>query len=92
VLPLPIVWQHLFGSPIVIPYQAVSGRSFLDVPTGSLWVLVQTPYHSPVLLLSLIGLALLWCISRKWALLAAMAIGLQILVNGAVLDWWGGET
>lgn len=91
-LPLPVIWQRMFGNPLVVPYEAVSGQAFLGSPSHSLWVLVETPHNSPILLFSLLGIILLWRIDRQWAIFAAAAIGLQVLVNGAALDWWGGET
>jgi hypothetical protein len=91
-LPLPIIWQQMFGRPIVVPYEAVQGQSFLQVPTGAFWVLRQTPRNSPVLYLSLIGLFFLWRVDRHWLAFVLVVIVAQVLVNGAVLDWWGGET
>ena len=91
-LPLPLIWQRMFNRFIVVPYQAVEGEAFLSLPVGSWWVLVETPRNSPVLYLSLIGLFFLWRIDRRWTIFAAAVILLQVLMNGAVLDWWGGET
>jgi hypothetical protein len=93
-LPLPIIWKRMFGQPFVVPYEVVYGRSFLELPTHSSlrWILIETPRNSPILLLSLIGIPFLWRIDRKWTILAIVAIGLQVLINGAALDWWGGET
>lgn len=91
-LPLPLIWQRMFSRFIVVPYQAVEGEAFLNLPVGSWWVLVETPRNSPILYLSLIGLFFLWRINRRWTIFAAAVILLQVLINGAVLDWWGGET
>ena len=91
-LPLPIIWQQMFGRAIVVPYEAVEGETFLGIPTGAYWVLWQTPRTSPILFLSLVGFYFLWRIDRSWTLFAAAVIAIQVLVNGAVLDWWGGET
>jgi hypothetical protein len=91
-LPLPIIWRRMFSRFILVPYQAATGETFLSLPKGSWWVLVETPRNSPVLYLSLIGLFFLWRRSRQWTVFIAVVILLQVLVNGAVLDWWGGET
>jgi hypothetical protein len=95
-LPLPLVWQNLFGSPFLIPFDAVEGQrgagNFLGQTNHALDVLVMTLSHSPVVLLGLIGIAVWWRRVRGWALLAAGVIGLQLLINGAALDWWAGES
>lgn len=91
-LPLPLVWRRMFNRYVVVPQQAVSGDVFLGVPRGSWWVLTETPRNSPVLYLSLIGLPFLWRRSRSWTVFIVVVILLQVIINGAVLDWWGGET
>jgi hypothetical protein len=91
-LPLPFIWQQMFGRPIVVPYEAIEGQSFIGVPRGAIWVLTQTPLHSPVLFLSAIGIYSLWRIDRAWATFAVLVIALQVLVNGSVLDPRGGDT
>ncbi len=91
-LPLPLIWRRMFGRFIVVPYQAATGQVFLGLPKGSWWVLVETPRNSPVLYLSLLGFFFLWRKNRQWTVFCAVVILLQVLVNGAVLDWWGGET
>lgn len=91
-LPLPLIWNAMFDQPIVVPYQAVSGDTFLKVPAGTWWVLWQTPRYSPILWLSFIGLFFLWRVNKKWVVMVTAVILIQVVVNGAVLDWWGGET
>jgi hypothetical protein len=94
VLPLPFAWQYLFGSPFLIPFDAVEGQkgSFLSAPNHGLDVLVQTLIHSPIIVLSLVGIPILWKRSRPWAVMAFVAFFAQIIVNGAALDWWAGES
>ncbi len=91
-LPLPLIWNQMFGQPIVIPYQAVSGDAFLKVSAGTWWVLRQTPRYSPILWLSFTGLFFLWRVDKRWAVMVTAVILIQVIINGAVLDWWGGET
>lgn len=92
-LPLPLIWQAHFGQPFVIPYEEVSqGNTFLSIPQNTIGVFVQTIYHSPIILLSLLGLPFLWRQDRQWAIYALVVIGLQLWLNGGVLDWWAGET
>jgi hypothetical protein len=91
-LPLPLIFQWMFGSPFTIPYNAVEGEAFLRQSNHAWDVLIQTIIHSPVIALSLIGLFFLWHINRRWAVMTAAMIGLQITINGAALDWWAGES
>ena len=93
-LPLPISWNIMFGEPFVIPYDAVndSNGTFLTLPRNAIQVLVQTIAHSPVIALALAGVVALWRPQRQLAVYAAVVIGLQLYLNGGVLDWWAGET
>jgi hypothetical protein len=45
-----------------------------------------------MIVLSLAGLVFLWRASRAWTIFAGTAIGLQLLINGAALDWHGGDS
>lgn len=92
VAPLPLVWQALFGQPFVIPYEEVADGAFLTWPRYSADVLRLLLWHSPGVLLSLIGIPFLWRLDRRWGAYALVAIGLQVWLNGGVLDWWAGET
>lgn len=49
---------------------------------------------SPLLLAGTVGLALPWrCrIRRRWALVALLIVLVQVYVNAAVSDWWGGSS
>lgn len=92
-LPLPIIWNELFGMPFLVPFDAVNDEAFIQ-STGNagLLVLRELVRHSPVVILSLIGIASLWRINRRWAILCAAVIGLQLAVNGSALDWNAGQS
>ncbi|MDX1663595.1 MAG: hypothetical protein R3272_07360, partial [Candidatus Promineifilaceae bacterium] len=94
-LPLVVIWNAMFGAPLVVPYEATEGESFLrflQAPRRSWWVLRDLFRHSPLLLLSVAGFFFLWRLNRLWTLLAGSLILAQAAVNGAVLDWWAGDT
>lgn len=91
-LPLPLAWQTMFGEPFVIPYNEVGSGSFLSWPRYAGDVLRLLLLHSPIIGLALVGIPFLWRRSRRWGAYAALVIGLQIWLNGGVLDWWAGET
>jgi hypothetical protein len=91
-LPLPLVWNYLFDHPFTVPYDVLSQESFLRFPTNAGQVLLFTLYNSPILALSLAGLIPLWRRNRPWTLALGAIILLQVLINGAALDWWAGES
>ncbi|MBL1138316.1 MAG: phospholipid carrier-dependent glycosyltransferase [Chloroflexi bacterium] len=91
-LPLPIFWNYLFHQPFTVPYDAVEQQSFLRPPVHTWDVLKMTILHSPIIVLSLFGLFFLWRINRAWAFFCGAAIALQILINGAALDWYAGDS
>ncbi|MBI5929016.1 MAG: hypothetical protein HY862_06890 [Chloroflexi bacterium] len=91
-LPLPIFWDYLFNQPLTVPYDTVEKQSFFSPPIHAWDVLQMTILHSPVILLSVFGLFFLWRINRAWAYFCGVAIGLQILINGAALDWNAGDS
>lgn len=92
VLPLPLVWQTMYGAPFVVPFEAAGGGSFFSRPVNAWLVLRELFRHSPILLFGAVGIVFLWRRSKAWAVLVAGSIIAQALVNGATLDWWGGET
>lgn len=91
-LPLPFVWNYLFDHPFIIPYDIVSQGSFFRFPIHAPSVLLFTLYTSPILIISFIGFIPLWRRSRSWTLVLGSIILLQVLINGAALDWWAGES
>jgi hypothetical protein len=90
--PQMAVWNVLYGSPFVIP----QGSGFMRWTSPALWPVLFSDNHgllswTPVIGLSLAGLALLVRRNRAvgWA-----AIGFLVItwyVNASVADWWGGE-
>lgn len=91
-IPLPLVWNYLFDSPFVIPYDVMAGHSFLRFPVNAHNVLFYTFAHSPILIISVIGVIKLWATKKELSLVLIVAFVLQILINGAALDWDCGET
>lgn len=90
-LPLPLVWNEMFGKPFVVPYDETSNENFLRLPVNSHWVLWRMLFHSPVLFLSLIGIPFLWRLDRKLTVFCLVVIGSEILVNGATCRWCVGD-
>lgn len=93
ILPLPFVWQAMYGQWFLVPYDAAKDTTFLVNPlVGAGNVLWHTLKHSPILFLCIPGFFALWRINRRWTLLCAGMIGLQVAINGAAFDWWAGES
>jgi hypothetical protein len=87
-------WNWMFGSPLVIPAEARGHAGFLGLPVHLLQVLFSDGrglfVWSPLTLLATAGLVGLARTHRgRGAVLMGM-MGLQALINGGVVDWWGG--
>jgi hypothetical protein len=79
---------------LVVPYDEANNSNFLRDPleNNALDVAWKTLKYSPILFLSLLGIPVLWRRNRPWALMLAAMIGLQLIINGAALDWNAGES
>ncbi len=91
-LPLPVIWNEMFGKPFVVPYNETTGQSFFRLPVNAhrvFWHMITT---SPIVLLSLAGIPFLWRIDRRWTALGVAAIVAEILINGSTRDWYAGDS
>ncbi len=91
-LPLPLVWNEMFGKPFVVPYDETSNQPFLRLPANAHRVFWRLIIHSPILILSLIGIPFLWRQDRKLTLFCLAVIGSEILLNGSTRDWYEGDS
>lgn len=91
-IPLPLVWNHLFGDPFVVPYDETTNQQFLGLPVNAHRVVGQMIGYAPLIGLSLLGLPALWRRDRLWAILFAGMIATQVLINGSARDWYAGDT
>jgi len=91
-LPLPIVWNHLFTRPFVVPYNETTNESFLKLPVNAHRVFFRMLHYSPILLLSMAGIPFWWRLNRRWTILAVAMIGSQLLINGSTRDWYDGDS
>lgn len=84
-------WQWMVGRPKPL---AATETGFLNLPVHTLDVLFSDGrglfVWAPLTLLGVIGLVLLGRRWPAWALSLGAAFGLQALINGGVIDWWGG--
>jgi hypothetical protein len=91
-LPLPLVWNEMFGKPFVVPYDEATNQPFLRLPVNAHRVFWRLIIHSPILILSLIGIPFLWRQDRKLTLFCLAVIGSEILINGSTRDWYAGDS
>ncbi len=89
--PQMAAWTVLFGAPLAVPQ---GGSFFTWNDPHWLDVLVSTRNGlftwTPITLPAVAGLLLLVRRHPRWALVALLAVGLQVLVNGLLADWWAG--
>ena len=87
-------WNWMFGSPLVIPAEARGHAGFLGPPVHLLKVLFSNErglfVWSPLSLLATMGLVSLARSHRRRSAVFLGMIALQALMNGGVVDWWGG--
>jgi hypothetical protein len=91
---LPLTWQRIFGSPWVVPAAIQGQQAFLAGPIYVKEVLLSPErglfLWSPLVLLALIGLALLFRKHRALSITLVLMFVLQILMNASLFDWGGG--
>lgn len=90
--PQMIVWQLFYGAPFVIP----QGGQFMRWQDAALGAVLFSDWHglftwTPIVLLSVIGLAPLWRRDRYVAMAAILLLVVAWYTNAAVADWWAGE-
>jgi hypothetical protein len=91
---LPFMWHRMFGSPWVVPAAIQGGQAFLSGPIY-VWEVLLSPQRglllwSPLVLLALVGLALLFREHRELSVTLFLMFLLQVLMNASLYDWGGG--
>jgi len=92
-LPQMIVWQAMFGAPVLIPHQKLHGADFLHTSDPQLWGALFSPRGGlfltyPMVLAAVVGLALLVRRERRYVLmLVPVLLGMWYL-NASVFDWY----
>ena len=91
---VPLSWQQMFGSFLVVPAAIQNQSPFLGLPVHALDVLISAKaglfLWSPLTVLALAGLLLLWRKHTRLAAVSLAAFVLQVLINGGVQDWAAG--
>lgn len=89
--PQMAMWQVLFGRPLLVPQgpdffhwaRPAIGATLFSTNRGLfLW--------SPLFLLGVAGLVWLWRRDRAFAVAATLVSVLELYMNSAAWDWWGG--
>ncbi len=91
---LPFTWQRMFGSPWVVPAAIQGQQAFLSGPVYVKEVLLSPErglfLWSPLVMLALIGLALLFRKHPALSITLVLMFVLQVLMNASLFDWGGG--
>ncbi len=90
--PQMFVWTTLYGRLLAIP----QGEGFMRWTTPALFQVLLSDWHglltwTPVIVLCLAGLPLLFRHSARTGIAATLFILISWYVNAAVADWWAGE-
>jgi hypothetical protein len=91
---LPFSWWRMYGSPWVVPAAVQGQQAFLAGPVYVKEVLLSPQrgllLWSPLVVLALAGLVLLYRAHRALSLTMALMFVLQVLMNASLFDWGGG--
>src|SRR6185436_14066115 len=92
-LPQLIVWQWMFGTPLLIPHQKLHGADFLHTAHPELAGVLFSPRGGlfasyPALLVAVIGLLVLARRERRYVLTLLPVLALAWYVNASVFDWY----
>ena len=91
---LPFSWLRMYGNPWVVPAAIQGQQAFLAGPTYIREVLLSPErgllLWSPLVVLALIGLGLLFKARRGLSVTLALMVVLQVLMNASLYDWGGG--
>jgi hypothetical protein len=91
---LPYTWWRMYGTPWVVPAAIQGQQEFLSAPVYVSEVLLSPErgliLWSPLVLLALIGLVLLFRKHQDLSLILGLMIVLQVLMNASLHDWGGG--
>jgi len=91
---LPFSWWRMYGSPWVVPAAIQGQQSFLAGPVYVKEVLLSPQrgllLWSPLIILALAGLAILYRTHRALSVTVALMFLLQVLMNASLYDWGGG--
>jgi hypothetical protein len=91
-IPLPLIWNELYGKPFVTPYDEIYGGPFMQ--PVSMWhmVLGYNIVTAPVTILLFSGMVLLFLRDRALTIVLFLMIAGQLYINGAAMDWYGGNS
>jgi hypothetical protein len=89
--PQLFMWKHLFGSWLVVP----QGESFFHLTNPHIWQFLLSSHHGmfavhPLLIFAIMGLVLFYRQNKFLAGLLFLALIIQIYINSALYDWYGG--
>jgi hypothetical protein len=92
-LPQMLVWQAMFGVPLLIPHKVIHGAQFMQLERPELWGTLFSPrgglfLNYPAMLLAALGLALLAFRDRRYVVAVLPALLASWYVNATIFDWY----
>jgi hypothetical protein len=92
-LPQALVWQAMYGVPVLVPHKLLHGEAFLHVAEPQLWGTLFSPRGGlfalyPILLVACIGLLRLLPRDAAYVLSIAPVLLAGWYLNSTVFDWY----
>ena len=92
-LPQMIVWQVMFGAPVLIPHQKLHGADFLHTSDPQLAGVLFSPRGGlfvtyPAMLLAVVALVVLARRERRYVLMLVPVLLAMWFLNASVFDWY----
>ena len=92
-LPQVLVWQAMFGVPLLIPHKVLHGAGFMHLDRPELWGTLFSPrgglfLNYPAMLAAALGLVILFFRDRRYVLAVLPVLLAGWYVNATVFDWY----
>jgi len=92
-VPQMLVWQVMYGVPLLIPHKVIHGAQFMHLDQPELWGTLLSPrgglfLNHPAMLAAAVGLVVL--AFRDWRYVASVLPALLVgwYVNSTIFDWY----
>lgn len=92
-LPQILVWQAMFGVPLLVPHKVLHGADFMHLDRPELWGTLFSPrgglfLNYPVMLAATVGLALLAFRDGRYVATILPALLAGWYLNSTIFDWY----
>ena len=92
-VPQMLVWQAMFGMPLLVPHKVIHGAQFMHLDQPELWGTLFSPrgglfLNYPAMLAAAIGLVALAFRDLRYVLAILPALLIGWYVNSTIFDWY----